>query len=202
MRYIASRCSAAGGEAGYRGQLAAAAEGAHSAALDAGKRSAGATGRSITMQPIGLVHSQYKAPTGTPIQGVFDKNSEAWVELNQEYVQGLKDLEGFSHAILLYQFHLSDQVEIVGKPYLENAEHGIFAMRSPHRPNHIGLSVVKIKRIEGGKLYFTEVDILDGTPVLDIKPYVKQFDCRDEAVSGWIERHFQAGKQPDVTTAK
>ena len=155
----------------------------------------------MTVQPVGLVHSPYKEAKGTPIQGVFDKNSEAWVELNPEYVKGLKDLDGFTHAILLYQFHLSDKVDIVGKPYLESEEHGIFAMRSPHRPNHIGLSVVKIKRIEDNRVHFSEVDILDGTPVLDIKPYVRQFDCRKDAVSGWIEEHFKAGKQPDVTTA-
>lgn len=157
--------------------------------------------KSINVQPIGIVHSPYKEMKGTPIQGVFNKDSEAWIELNSEYVTGLKDLDGFSHAILLYQFHLSNKVEIVGKPYLENEDRGIFAMRSPHRPNHIGLSVVKIKRIDGNRLYFAEVDVLDGTPVLDIKPYVKQFDCREDAVSGWVERHFQEGNQPASTKA-
>ena len=78
---------------------------------------------------------------------------------------------------------------------------GIFAIRSPHRPNHIGFSIVKVKKIEGNRLYFTEVDVLDGTPVLDIKPYVKQFDCRPDAVSGWIERHFNDGKSPENTIA-
>ena len=189
-------------EAGYQGRLAPTERSTPTATADACKQQIVATGSSMTMQPIGLVHSPYKEAKGTPIQGVFDKNSEAWVELNPEYVKGLKDLDGFSHAILLYQFHLSNKVEMVGKPYLENEEHGIFAMRSPHRPNHIGLSMVKIKRVDGNKVHFTEVDILDGTPVLDIKPYVKQFDCRDDAVSGWIERHFKEGKQPDVTTAK
>ena len=189
-------------EAGYQGRLVLPQTSVPTAAADAGKQQIVATGSSMTMQPIGLVHSPYKEAKGTPIQGIFDKNSEAWVELNPEYVKGLKDLDGFSHSILLYQFHLSNKAEMVGKPYLEEEEHGIFAMRSPNRPNHIGLSVVKIKRIEGNKVYFTEVDILDGTPVLDIKPYVKQFDCRDDAVSGWIERHFKGGKQPDVTTAK
>lgn len=157
---------------------------------------------SITMHPIGVVHSPYKEAKGTPIQGVFGNEAEAYVELKAKYVTGMKDLDGFSHAILLYHFHLSNKEEIVGKPYLEQEEHGIFAMRSPHRPNHIGLSVVKIKRIEGNRLYFAEVDILDGTPILDIKPYVKQFDCRDDAVSGWIENHFKDGKTPQQKTAK
>ncbi len=157
----------------------------------------------ITMHPIGIVHSPYKAAKGTPIQGILDdKKSQAWVELKEKYVNGPKDLDGFSHAILLYYFHLSSREEIVGKPYLEQEEHGIFAMRSPHRSNHIGLSIVKIKKIEGNRLYFTEVDVLDGTPVLDIKPYVKQFDSRPDAKSGWIEKHFMNGKMPEQKTAK
>ena len=159
--------------------------------------------KSITMHPIGIIHSPYKEAKGTPIQGVLDdKKAEAWVELKEKYVEGMKDLNGFSHAILLYHFHLSNKEEIVGKPYLEAQEHGIFAMRSPHRPNHIGLSIVKIKKIDGNRLYFTEVDVLDGTPVLDIKPYVKQFDCRADAVSGWVERHFKDGSVPSQKTAK
>ena len=156
----------------------------------------------ITMQPIGVVHSPYKESKGTPIQGVFDDRAmEAWVELEDKYAGGLKDLDGFSHAILLYHFHQADVEEVVGRPYLEPREHGIFAMRSPHRPNHIGLSIVRIQKIEGCRLYFTEVDVLDGTPVLDIKPYVKQFDAREDAVSGWIENYFAHGRQPDQTTA-
>jgi tRNA-Thr(GGU) m(6)t(6)A37 methyltransferase TsaA len=157
----------------------------------------------IIMHPLGVVHSPYKQAKGTPIQGALgDKKVEAWVELKEKYAKGLSDLDGFSHAILLYHFHLSDKEEIVGKPYLEGQEHGIFAMRSPNRPNHIGLSIVKIKKIEGNRLYFTEVDVLDGTPVLDIKPYVKQFDSRTDATSGWIEKHYKDGKQPEQKTAK
>lgn len=195
------RIVAAIAAAGYKGQLATA-QGELSTATTSGPQPIPQMEQSIAMQPIGIVHSPYKEAKGTPIQGVFDKNAEAWVELRDEYVKGLQDLDGFSHAILLYHFHLSDRVEIVGKPYLENEEHGIFAMRSPHRPNHIGLSVVRIKRIEGNRLFFGEVDVLDGTPALDIKPYVKQFDCRNDAVSGWIEKHYQNGKQPDHTTVE
>jgi tRNA-Thr(GGU) m(6)t(6)A37 methyltransferase TsaA len=156
----------------------------------------------IVMRPIGVIHSPYKEEKGTPIQGVFGAQAEAWIELKEKYVLGLKDLDGFSHAILLYYFHKSDREEIVAKPYLQKEEHGIFAIRSPHRPNHIGFSVVKIKKITGKRLYFTEVDVLDGTPVLDIKPYVKQFDCREKAKSGWIERHFKDGKPTEGTKAK
>ena len=166
------------------------------------KETGDATDMTIVVRPIGVVHSPYKVAKGTPIQGTFGDQTEAWVELQKKYVAGLKDLEGFSHAILLYHFHKSDKEEIVGSPYLEKQAHGIFATRSPHRPNHLGLSVVKIQRIEGPRLYFTEVDILDGTPVLDIKPYVRQFDCRDNAVSGWIENHFQDGRRPEGKVAE
>lgn len=189
-------------EAGYEAHMAPAGKRGPPAAAESSSNLRAATEGAIAVQPIGIVHSPYKEAKGTPIQGVFDKAAEAWIELKPEYEMGLKDLEGFSHAILLYQFHLSSKVEIVGKPYLENEEHGIFAMRSPNRPNHIGLSVVKIKKVEGNKLHFAEVDVLDGTPVLDIKPYVKQFDCRSDAVSGWVERHYQDGKKPANTTAK
>ena len=148
------------------------------------------------MHPIGVIHSPYKKRRNIPIQGRFKDDVEAWVELKDEYVKGLKDLEGFSHAILIYYFHKSNKEDIEGKPFLENEEHGIFAIRSPHRPNHLGLSVVKIKSIQENKMYFTQVDMIDGTPLIDIKPYVKYFDSRDDAVSGWLDKHFKNGKIP------
>jgi tRNA-Thr(GGU) m(6)t(6)A37 methyltransferase TsaA len=150
----------------------------------------------IVMRPIGVVRTGHVESKGTPIQGVFADEAEGFVQLAPEYAEGLKDLDGFSHAILIYYFHKSDHAELVGKPYLENEEHGIFSIRSPHRPNHIGFSVVRITSIEGCELRFSEVDILDGTPVLDVKPYVRQFDCREGAVSGWIEKHFQNDAPP------
>ena len=156
----------------------------------------------IIMHPIGIINSPYKKSKDIPIQGRFKDNVEAWVELKDEFVKGLKDLEKFSHAILLYYLHKSDKEHIEGKPFLEDDVHGIFAIRSPHRPNHIGLSVVKIKRIKENKLYFTEVDMIDRTPLLDIKPYVKYFDSRDDVVSGWIDKHFKDGKIPDKTFIK
>ncbi len=153
----------------------------------------------ITLHPIGVIHSPYKESKDIPIQGGFNDSVEAWVELKDEYVKGLKDLDKFSHAILLYYFHKSDKENIEGKPFLEEDKHGIFAIRSPHRPNHIGLSVVKIKCIRENKLYFTEVDMIDGTPLLDIKPYVKYFDSREDVVSGWLDKHFKNGKFPNNT---
>ena len=156
----------------------------------------------ILMEPIGKIHSPYKKSKQIPIQGRFKEDVEAFLELKNEYVKGFKDLDKFSHCILIYHLHKSDKITIEGKPFLENEKHGIFAIRSPHRPNHIGLSVVKIKRINGNKLYFTQVDMLDGTPLLDIKPYVKYFDNRKNVISGWLEKHFRNGKIPEKTIIK
>jgi len=153
----------------------------------------------IIMHPIGKICSPYKESTDIPIQGTFKSDVEAWIELKDKYAGGLKDLDEFSHAIILYYFHKSQREEIEGRPFLEQDKHGIFAIRSPHRPNHLGLSIVKIKKIEANKLYFTEVDMLDGTPVLDIKPYVKYFDSRDNVKSGWLDKHFKDGNIPDET---
>ena len=151
----------------------------------------------IIFHPIGVIHSPYKESKEIPIQGRFKDNVEAYIELKGKYVKGLKDLDKFSHAIIIYYFHMSDKENIEGKPYLEDDKHGIFAIRSPHRPNHIGLSIVKIKRIQENKLYFTYVDMIEGTPVLDIKPYVRFFDNIENAISGWLEKHFKNGKIPD-----
>ena len=153
----------------------------------------------IIMQPIGIIHSPYKEAKNIPIQGIFNTAVEAWIELKDEFTNGLKSLDKFSHAIILYHFHKSQRVEIEGKPFLEQEKHGIFSIRSPHRPNHIGFSIVKIKRIKGNKIYFTGVDVLDGTPLLDIKPYVKYFDSRDNVVCGWIEKNFKDGNIPGKT---
>ena len=156
----------------------------------------------LKIKPIGIIHTPYIEPKDIPIQGRFKDEIEGHLELNNEYVEGLKDLENFSHAILIYYFHKSDKVDILGKPFLEKKEHGIFAIRSPHRPNHIGMSVVKIKKIKINKMYFTQVDMLDGTPLLDIKPYVKYFDLREYVVSGWIDKHFEDGNIPENTILK
>lgn len=170
--------------------------------IDAGQKVLGGLPMRIIMNPIGVIHSPYKEAKDMPIQGTFKPEVEAWVELNEEYSRGLADLEGFSHAIILYYFHKSNTEQIQGRPFLEDEMHGIFAIRSPHRPNHIGLSIVKIYAIEGKKLYFREVDVLDGTPVLDIKPYVRYFDVRDNVVSGWVDKHFEDGRAPDRTIVK
>jgi len=153
--------------------------------------------KQIILHPIGIIYSPYKKIKDIPIQGRFNDNVEAWLELKDKYVKGLKDLEGFSHAILLIYFHKSSLENIEGKPYLEDKKHGIFAIRSPHRPNHIGLSIVKIKNIKDNKLYFTGVDMVNGTPLLDIKPFIKYFDNQENVISGWLDKHFKSGKIPD-----
>jgi tRNA-Thr(GGU) m(6)t(6)A37 methyltransferase TsaA len=152
---------------------------------------------SIKLTPIGIIHTPYTEPKGMPIQGRFRDDVEGWLELKEEYVPGLKDLDGFSHAILIYYFHRSGREELEGRPFLEDKTRGIFAIRSPHRPNHLGLSVVRLQRIETNRVFFTEVDVLDGTPLLDIKPYVEHFDSRDNVQSGWVDEYFADGKVPD-----
>ncbi len=153
--------------------------------------------QNISIKPIGIIHTPYKIPKDIPIQGIFKNKVEGFLELNEEYCEGLKDLDAFSHAILLYYFDRSEKENLISKPFLENKKHGIFAVRSPNRPNHIGMSIVKIKNIIINKVYFTEVDMLDRTPLLDIKPYVKQFDNRENVVSGWIDKHFENDEIPD-----
>lgn len=146
---------------------------------------------SITVKPIGTIRSPYKNLDDIPIQGSLNVEAEAYAELDNKYKQGLTDLEGFSHAILIYYFHKSEREDIIGKPYLENKEHGIFAIRSPHRPNHLGLTIVELKKIVDNRLYFACVDMLDNTPLIDIKPYIRHFDDRKKVISGWLEKHFK-----------
>ena len=105
----------------------------------------------IELTPIGIIHTPYSEARDMPIQGRFKSDVEGWIELEQRYVPGLKDLDGFSHLILIYHFHRSDREEVEGRPYLEDETHGIFAIRSPHRPNHLGLSIVRLQRIEGNR---------------------------------------------------
>lgn len=156
----------------------------------------------IEIKPIGIIHTTCYESKDIPIQGTFKPEGSGFIDLEAQYVGGLKDLEGFSHAILIYYFHESREAHLEGQPYLEDQAHGIFAIRSPHRPNHLGLSVVKINAVNGNRLYFTEADMLDGTPLLDIKPYIKYFDCRENVNSGWVDKHFKNGEVPSRTIIK
>ncbi|MDD5154994.1 MAG: tRNA (N6-threonylcarbamoyladenosine(37)-N6)-methyltransferase TrmO [Candidatus Omnitrophica bacterium] len=152
--------------------------------------------KEIRLKPIGIIHTPYKEPKGIPIQGKFEKSITGQAELFPEYVKGLKDLNDFSHIILIYYFDRSKEEKLAGRPFLEDEEHGIFAIRSPHRPNHIGFSIVKLEKIINNIVTFSEVDILDDTPLLDIKPYVSHFDSREKVKNGWLDKHFKSRKVP------
>lgn len=152
--------------------------------------------KSVKIKPIGIINTPYNEPKGIPIQGKFEKGVIGTIRLFPEYRAGLKDIEGFSHLILLYHFNRSKEEHLTGKPFLEDIDHGIFAIRSPHRPNHIGLSIVKIESVKGATITFSEVDILDGTPLWDIKPYVQHFDSRGKVKNGWIDKHFNKKRLP------
>ncbi len=142
----------------------------------------------IKYKPIGVVHSPFKEPKGTPIQPPGGKGIDGTVEVFPEYAEGLKDVEGFSHIILIYHFHLSKGLSLKVKPYMENELRGVFATRAPSRPNPIGISVVRLRRVEKNILHVRDVDVVDGTPLLDIKPYVPEFDVREVNKTGWLEK--------------
>lgn len=145
----------------------------------------------ISFKPIGTVRTPFKEPQGTPIQPVASRDALGVIELLPEYEAGLQDLEGFSHIILTYHCHLSTGFSLKVKPFLDHQPRGVFATRAPARPNPIGISIVRLERVEEGRLYIREVDILDGTPLLDIKPYVPRFDCHPEAKSGWLTNNLE-----------
>ena len=143
----------------------------------------------IMYRPIGIIHSPFSEPKGTPIQPSAATGVEGTVEVFPEYAGGLKDLDGFSHVILLYHFHLSRQPSLEVKPYMDEQRHGVFATRAPSRPNPIGISVVRLFKIEGNVLHVRNIDIVDKTPLLDIKPYVPDFDVRDVEKTVWLEKN-------------
>ena len=142
----------------------------------------------IKYKPIGIIHSPFKEPKGTPIQPKSARNIKGTVELFPDYVEGLKDIEKFSHIILIYHFHLSKKVKLTAIPFMDDEKRGVFAMRGPSRPNPIGISTVRLINIKGNILYIQDVDIVDGTPLLDIKPYVPEFDTRDAKKIGWLKK--------------
>ncbi|MGY6275513.1 tRNA (N6-threonylcarbamoyladenosine(37)-N6)-methyltransferase TrmO [Methylomonas sp. MgM2] len=136
--------------------------------------------------PIGIIHSPYSGLENMPIQPAGAIGVEGSVEIFDEYRTGLQDLEGFSHLILLYHFHRSHSFELQVIPFMDTVARGLFSTRAPKRPNPIGLSIVQLNGIEGAVLHIENVDILDGTPLLDIKPYVPEFDAHANARSGWF----------------
>lgn len=144
--------------------------------------------KEIMFRSIGSVSSPHTDPSNTPIQPVFAKGLKGRILIDEEYSEGLRDLDGFSHIFIFYSFHGTDSERLMVKPFLEEMERGIFATRAPCRPNRIGFSLLRLISVEGSVLHVEDIDILDGTPVLDIKPYIERFDVREPARSGWQER--------------
>ena len=139
-----------------------------------------------TIKPIGTIHSPYQTIEDMPIQPKGALEVEGTVLVDEAYLDGLQDLDGFSHIYLLYGFHKAARTELLVTPFMDTEKRGVFATRSPLRPNHIGISLVKLINIERNKVMVTGIDVLDGTPLLDIKPYIEKFDVVKESTSGWM----------------
>jgi len=142
----------------------------------------------IEFTPIGIIRSPFMEPEGMPIQPAGAAGIKGTVEVFEDFCPGLKDLDGFSHIILLYHFHRSHGFNLHVVPFMDSEPRGLFATRAPKRPNPIGLSVVQLDNIEDGLLHIQGVDVLDGTPLLDIKPYVPEFDAHAGVRTGWLEK--------------
>ena len=152
--------------------------------------------KEIRLKPIGIIRTPYKDPKKVPIQGTFEKSVKGQIKLFPEYQIGLKDIEGFSHLILLYYFHRAKKEKLLATPFLEDKLHGIFSIRSPMRPNHLGISIVKLEKVDNNIIVFSECDILDNTLLLDIKPYISYYDSRKNVKNGWLKKHFEKRKVP------
>jgi tRNA-Thr(GGU) m(6)t(6)A37 methyltransferase TsaA len=140
----------------------------------------------MKFKPIGIIHTPFKSKEDAPIQ---PSRSSACgeVEVFKEYEEGLEDIDGFSHIVLIYQFHKSEGYSLKVKPYLDDNLRGLFATRAPRRPNQIGLSVVKLLKRRENILFIEGIDVLEGTPLLDIKPYVPDFQPKEEVKIGWLQ---------------
>jgi tRNA-Thr(GGU) m(6)t(6)A37 methyltransferase TsaA len=143
--------------------------------------------KEIIYKPIGVIHSPFKLPQDVPIQSAAAKGVAGSVEVFQEYVEGLMDVEGFSHLILVYHFHLAQPYSLLVTPFIDKKLHGVLATRAPSRPNPIGVSIVRLTKVERNLLDIQDVDIIDGTPLLDIKPFVPKFDQRKAERIGWLK---------------
>jgi tRNA-Thr(GGU) m(6)t(6)A37 methyltransferase TsaA len=158
--------------------------------------------KTISVRPVGVVRTPYRSPAEAPIQGHFRPEVRGEIEVFEEFAAALADVEGFSHLTLLYYFDRAGEERLTVKPYLDDVEHGVFATRHPQRPNHLGLTTVRLLERRGNVLVVAGVDVLDGTPLLDIKPYVPAFDRGpDDAKCGWLEgkigQRERRGKSPE-----
>jgi tRNA (adenine37-N6)-methyltransferase len=143
----------------------------------------------LLLEPIGVIHTPFIEPAGMPIQPAGAVGVKGTVEVFPEFSDGLKDIEGFSHIILIFHFNRSKGFKLQVSPFLEDEVHGVFAVRAPKRPNPIGISIVKLIKREDNILYIDNPDMIDGTPLLDIKPYIPDFDAYPNAVAGWQQKH-------------
>ncbi len=148
----------------------------------------------MELKTIGILHTPFVAPQGAPIQPAYAEGAEGSVEIAPAYADGLLDLDGFDRIWLVYWLHLEPQPRLRVVPFRDTLEHGIFATRSPCRPNPLGLSCVRLLAVEGRVLRIADVDMLDNTPLLDLKPYVPDFDAFQESRAGW----FAAGRAPNT----
>lgn len=144
----------------------------------------------IYFKPIGIIHSPFIEISGVPIQPLNAKGIKGTIELNPDFIEGLKDIEGFSHITLIYYFQLTSKFSLQVIPFMDTKTHGIFATRSPSRPNAIGISTVRLISVDQNVLHIEDVDMIDGTPLLDIKPFYPKFDNRTTDKIGWL-----AGKE-------
>ena len=151
----------------------------------------------VQIQPIGVIRTPFQQSSGTPIQSAAANGARGTVELDEQYAAGLKDVEGMERLWLIYYFDRTSEPQLLVRPYLDPAERGIFATRSPARPNRIGMSAVRLLGIEQNRLLVADVDMLDGTPLLDIKPYVPAFDHFPVTRVGWFEHKNPAGVVAD-----
>ncbi|MGN0093325.1 MAG: tRNA (N6-threonylcarbamoyladenosine(37)-N6)-methyltransferase TrmO [Methanobrevibacter sp.] len=152
----------------------------------------------IEFEPIGIIKTPFDKPQGMPIQPTGAKGVKGEIVLDKKYLDGLKDLEEFSHLILIYHLHLTNGNALQVKPFMDNTLHGVFATRSPKRPNNIGLSTVKLDSIEDNIVHISNIDVVNGTPLLDIKPYVPQLfedTLVDDIKIGWFEKNHKKAKK-------
>lgn len=141
----------------------------------------------ITFTPIGIIHSPFKESSGTPIQTAAGEGVKGSVELFPEYAEGMQDLGDYSHIILIYHFHLCTKFSLTLTPFMDTRPHGVFATRAPCRPNPIGFSIVRLLNIKKNILFIQDLDVIDGTPLLDLKPYVPEFDVKVVDKQGWLK---------------
>jgi len=143
----------------------------------------------IRIRPIGIIHTPFTDIVDTPIQPIAAKGIKGRIEVLDEFVEGLSDLEGFSHITLLYHFHKVRGYALKVISFMDTVERGVFATKAPKRPSRIGLSTVRLIGVSGNILEVEDVDMLDGTPLIDIKPFFPRYDNREDASSGWLEQN-------------